>query len=167
MKLQAEVRGIKSEVEIHRDGRCVVAVVDGRRYELDVSEPQTDTYLFKLDQKIFEALTSTSSNSDSFSVSVRNEPFDVTIIDKKRLRNAASETVAADGVVEIRSAMPGKIVRILVNVGMRVKKGDGVIVVEAMKMQNELKSPKDGAVKELRVGVDTTVSAGDVLLTIE
>ncbi|MBC7900992.1 MAG: biotin/lipoyl-binding protein [Saprospiraceae bacterium] len=63
--------------------------------------------------------------------------------------------------------MPGKVVRILVEKGAEVKKGEGVVVVEAMKMQNELKSPKDGIVKDIKIEEGATVSAGDILVWIE
>ncbi|HMJ09649.1 MAG TPA: biotin/lipoyl-containing protein, partial [Pyrinomonadaceae bacterium] len=59
------------------------------------------------------------------------------------------------------------VVRVLVEVGTAVEKGDGVIVVEAMKMQNELKAPKGGIIKEIRVGEGSTVSAGETLATVE
>jgi biotin carboxyl carrier protein len=63
--------------------------------------------------------------------------------------------------------MPGKVARVLVETGSSVEKGDGVVVVEAMKMQNELKSPKAGIVKEIQAEEGATVSAGDILATIE
>ena len=63
--------------------------------------------------------------------------------------------------------MPGKVVRVLVERGAEVEAGDGVIVVEAMKMQNELKAPKSGIVKEIRVTEGAAVSSGDILMTIE
>ena len=63
--------------------------------------------------------------------------------------------------------MPGKVVRILVSNGAQVQKGDGVIVVEAMKMQNEMKSPKDGVVTTILVKEGDNVGAGDVLLVVE
>ena len=63
--------------------------------------------------------------------------------------------------------MPGKLVRILVEVGAEIKQGEGVLVVEAMKMQNEMKAPKDGIVKEIRFAEGATVNAGDILAIIE
>jgi biotin carboxyl carrier protein len=63
--------------------------------------------------------------------------------------------------------MPGKVVRVLVEEGATVEAGAGLVVVEAMKMQNELKSPKAGTVTELRAREGTTVNAGDVLAVIE
>ena len=63
--------------------------------------------------------------------------------------------------------MPGKVVRLIANVGDTVEKGDPVLVVEAMKMQNDLKAAKAGIVKEIRVSEGTTVAAGDVLAVID
>ncbi len=83
------------------------------------------------------------------------------------MKSAAGAGANADGAAEIKTAMPGKLVRILVEVGAEVKQGDGVLVVEAMKMQNEMKSPKDGIVKEIRFEEGATVNAGDVLAIIE
>ena len=63
--------------------------------------------------------------------------------------------------------MPGKVVRLLVAVGDQVTPGQGLIVVEAMKMQNEMKSPKTGTVVEIKTKDGATVSAGEILIVIE
>ncbi|HZH33964.1 MAG TPA: biotin/lipoyl-containing protein, partial [Pyrinomonadaceae bacterium] len=93
--------------------------------------------------------------------------FDFKLSDPKRLRGAAALGEAADGIAQIVTMMPGKVVRVLVEAGAEVQKGDSILVVEAMKMQNEMKSPKDGVVKEVRVETGSTVNAGDVLAVIE
>ena len=168
MKLQAEIEGEKHEVEINRDGRTVTATIDGRRYELDVSEPEQDLYLVKNEGKVSQVFVSPKANKDSeFGVTIHGRHLDVEIIDPKRLRSAGDNHEHMDGRAEIKTAMPGKVVRILVKTGAEVAKGDGVIVVEAMKMQNELRSPKDGSVKEIRAADGDTVNAGEVLVVIE
>lgn len=168
MKLQAEIGGEKHEVEIAREGRSVTATVDGRRYELDVSEPEKDLYLVKNEGNVSQVFVSTKANKDSeFGVTIRGRHLDVEIVDPKRLRSAGDNHDHMDGRAEIKTAMPGKVVRILVESGAEVAKGDGIIVVEAMKMQNELKSPKDGFVKEIRAAEGETVNAGDILVVIE
>ena len=63
--------------------------------------------------------------------------------------------------------MPGKVVRLLVEAGATVEAGDGLVIVEAMKMQNELKSPKSGKVVEIHTQTGATVNAGEVLITVE
>lgn len=81
--------------------------------------------------------------------------------------SAADADAAAHGPQRIMAPMPGKIVRVLVSVGDEVAAGQGIAVVEAMKMQNEMQSPKAGRVAELRAAAGATVAAGDVLATIE
>ncbi|HKX83269.1 MAG TPA: biotin/lipoyl-containing protein, partial [Pyrinomonadaceae bacterium] len=137
-----------------------------REYELDVSEPEPGVFLIRHDNEIYEAAV-TVSNDGKRIVSLKGKDHEIVLYDPKRLRSSAGADAHADGVAEIKTAMPGKVVRILTAPGTPVEKGDGVIVVEAMKMQNELKSPKAGTVKEIRVEEGTTVSAGDVLATIE
>jgi len=168
MKLQAEIRDQKCSIEIKRNGDFVVAEIDGRRYELEVSEPENGVYLLKKDGLIFEvSVTPPRISSEPFRTRLRNKEFEIRIIDPKRLRSAATEHAHGDGLAEIRTAMPGKVIRIIAAAGTEIKKGDGVIVVEAMKMQNEMKSPKDGIVKLVCVEEGVAVNAGDVLAVIE
>src|SRR5256885_13876743 len=75
--------------------------------------------------------------------------------------------VGPHGRATIVAAMPGKIVRILVGVGEEVKAAQGVVVIEAMKMQNELKAPQDGRVTAINVKENDSVNAGTILATIE
>jgi biotin carboxyl carrier protein len=63
--------------------------------------------------------------------------------------------------------MPGRVIRVLVESGQEIGAGQGLIVVEAMKMQNEMKSPRAGRVAEVRAAAGATVSAGDILVVIE
>jgi biotin carboxyl carrier protein len=102
----------------------------------------------------------------TFSVTLRGKSFGVTIIDPKRLRSGHISGTHDHGSAEIVSPMPGKIVRVLVEVGAQVEAGAGIVVVEAMKMQNEMKSPKAGVVVSINAEPGTTVNAGDVLAVI-
>lgn len=166
MKYIAENNENEYEVEISRDGRIVSASVDGRSYEVEVSEPESGVYLIKNGAKVYEAAVGKAEDG-TFRTRIGEHYFDIGVVDPKRLRGRSSAAGDLDGVAEIRTAMPGKIVRVLVAAGDTVEKGDGIIVVEAMKMQNELKSPKSGTVGEIRFAEGATVSAGDVLVTIE
>ena len=84
-----------------------------------------------------------------------------------RDRPANSKNAGAAGPVELRAQMPGKIIKLLVEIGSAGSAGQGLIVVEAMKMQNEVKAPKGGSVKSINVAEGDTVSAGDSLLIVE
>ena len=164
MKLHAELDGNNHEVEIKHDDAKVFARVDDREYELEVSEPEPGVYLLKHDGKIFEASV---SGGDPAQVRIGSNQLEVKLIDPKRLRGAGAAHEHGDGLAEIKTAMPGKVVNVLQSVGASVEKGDGIMVVEAMKMQNELKSPKAGVIKEIRITEGAAVSAGDILATIE
>lgn len=168
MKLHAEIGDEKRVIELGRDGERVFASVDGRDYEIEVSEPERGVYLFKNDGKVTEVFVSPRTRpGEPVEVQIRGASFEIKLIDPKRLRGSVGESEHGDGVAEIRTAMPGKVVRLLVEVGSAVEKGDGVLVVEAMKMQNELKAPKAGVVKEFKITEGQTVAAGDVLAAIE
>jgi biotin carboxyl carrier protein len=88
------------------------------------------------------------------------------VFDPRELR-AGNRRSGLAGRQEVLVPMPGKVVRVLVTVGDSVEEGQGLVVVEAMKMQNEMKSPKKGRVAEVRVKADATVSAGEVLVVVE
>ena len=168
MKLWAQADGEEFEVEVRRDGDRLFARVNDRSYELEVSEPEKNVFLFKDQGKISEVFVSPDTSSgDPYSVRVGSSELNIKITDPKRLRGSAVDSNAVGGKAEIKTAMPGKVVRILVQEGAEVQKGDGLMVVEAMKMQNEMRSPKHGHAAGIRVAEGDTVGAGDVLLTVE
>jgi biotin carboxyl carrier protein len=84
-----------------------------------------------------------------------------------RDRAANARVAGAKGPMDVRAQMPGKIIKLLVEVGVAVTAGQGLIVVEAMKMQNEVKAPKDGTLTRVHVAEGGTVGAGDLLLVVE
>lgn len=168
MKLTAELNHEKHEIEIMRDGKKVFAEIDGRKYELEATEPEPNVFLLKKDGRIYEIFVSPRQNpGEPFHVRLKAREFEIALTDPKRLRGAGTDAEHGDGLAEIKTAMPGKVVRVLIETGAEIKKGESVIVVEAMKMQNEMKSPKDGIVKEIRFPEGATVNAGDVLAVIE
>ena len=88
------------------------------------------------------------------------------VFDSRDLRPGPCAT-ANHGRQEIAASMPGKVIRVLVAAGDTVEEGQGLVVVEAMKMQNEMKSPKAGRVAEVRARPDATVGAGEILVVVE
>lgn len=168
MKIQAELNNEKHEIEIKRDSEKVFARVDEREYEIEASEPEPNIYLFKNEGRIYQIFVSPQTDfAAPFKVNVGNHQLEIKTFDPKKLRGSGVLNAKADGIAEIKTAMPGKLVRVLTQVGAEIKAGEGVLVVEAMKMQNEMKSPKDGIVKEIRFSEGATVNAGDVLAIIE
>ena len=101
-------------------------------------------------------------------VSLRHSTLPVEILDEKKLRmRRAAGKFTVEGRQAVTSPMPGKVVKVLVKAGDEVRQGQGLVVVEAMKMENELKSPKDGKVVELLVAEGQAVEANAKLCAIE
>jgi biotin carboxyl carrier protein len=84
-----------------------------------------------------------------------------------RDRSSKKKKVSAAGPMELRTLMPGKVIKLLVQVGAAVEVGQGLMVVEAMKMQNEMKSPKRGIVSRIHAVEGATVAAGEALIVVE
>ena len=93
--------------------------------------------------------------------------FTVEVSDPRSLRSKKLLRGTSDGPISLIAPMPGKIVRVLVSENATVHAGQGLVVVEAMKMQNEVKSPKNGRVRKMTAKEGAPVNAGDVLATVE
>jgi biotin carboxyl carrier protein len=90
----------------------------------------------------------------------------VQVEDPRSLRTRRAVAAHAHGPQNVTAPMPGKIVRIIVSKGQEVEQGEGVVVIEAMKMQNLLKSPKQGKVQHIAVVEGSSVNASDILVVI-
>jgi biotin carboxyl carrier protein len=169
MKLKAELAGEQHQIEIKRDGARVSALIGNRRYELEAREQGAGVYLLLAGNRVFECRVDQSETQRArMEVHVGGETHAVTLADPKRLRGAQLTGAQADGTAaQIVAPMPGKVVRVLVQQGAQVEAGEGILVVEAMKMQNEMKSPKAGTVTELHAAAGKTVNAGEILAVIE
>jgi acetyl/propionyl-CoA carboxylase alpha subunit len=99
-------------------------------------------------------------------VSVNGRVFHVEVLDPRGLRGRRT-AAESSGPQSVTAPMPGRVLRVLVEAGQDVEAGQGLIVVEAMKMQNEMKSPRAGRVASVKVEAGATVSAGDILVVIE
>jgi biotin carboxyl carrier protein len=136
-----EYNGLSQAYSLEPSGPAIFSIlIEGRSYQATVLAPGT--------------------------IQVNNQIFEVEIYDPRELR-ARRSTGAQHGLQNIAAPMPGKVVRVLVSVGDPVEPGQGLIVVEAMKMQNEMKSPKAGVVVEIKTKDGATVAAGEILIVIE
>jgi biotin carboxyl carrier protein len=145
-------------------------LIDGHAVEIDpqhlesVKEVEPGVYSVLLEDRSFEVRTIGAQNG--LSVETRGRRFTVEVRDP---RNASRQSRAATGSgrQRISAPMPGKVVRLLVGEGDTVDIGQGLIVVEAMKMQNEMKASRAGRVVEVCVRDGDTVTAGDTLVVLE
>jgi hypothetical protein len=170
MKLNAEIEGEKVALEVRREGGRVSAEVGGRRYELEAREVGAGEYLLIREGRVYECRVGAEPGGGGrgdLRVSVGAREYGVRLTDPKHLRGGGVGAGEQGGRAQVKAPMPGKVVRVLVEAGQAVEAGQGLVVVEAMKMQNELKSPKSGTIAELRAEPNSTVNAGDVLVVVE
>ena len=168
IKLKADIHGKQHDVRLLRSEEALSAEIDGRAYEVEVRNPGGAEFVIRHGTQIYVCRISRSGKQPgSYEVNIRGTDYAIQIIDPKRSRGAQSAGEHDHGAVQIIAPMPGKVVRLLVEVGSQVEAGAGIVVVEAMKMQNEMKAPKAGVVVSLNASNGATVNAGDVLAVIE
>jgi biotin carboxyl carrier protein len=164
MLYDVSIDGKIYRLELNRADGCWSCRLDGRDLEVDALLARPDVLSLRIGNTAYEVRS--ERVADELHMWVGSRRFAAEVRDPRSLRGRAR---AADdhGPRKISAPMPGKVVRLLVNQGDPVEAGAGVAVVEAMKMQNEIKSPKEGRVADLRVAPGDTVAAGDTLATIE
>lgn len=141
--------------------------VDGKVYEVDFeSVSGQPVYSLIVDGKSHEGYVAQAD--DNWQVLLRGRLFPITVEDEreKRLRSAAGGGVAETGEFHLRAPMPGLVVAIPVEEGQSILKGQVLLILESMKMQNELKAPRDGIVGRIRVKPGETVEQKQTLLSI-
>jgi biotin carboxyl carrier protein len=155
------------EVEVDVDGDRVT--VGGRTMVATLGPvPGTPLRQLSLDGRP-ETLVMQAAGRGQWAIGLRGERWEVEVMDE-RTRHIRSLTGGADrqrGAGALRAPMPGLVVRVLVEPGQAVSRGAGVVVLEAMKMENELKAAADGTVKSVRVGTGEPVEKGQVLVEFD
>ncbi len=152
-------------VEIKKDGQDYVIQLEDKSHRYQALLSKNPIYSFLVDDaKILEA--EVSFNNDLCDMNIGHVPYHLEIFDpRKRIFSQSEHGGAASGGT-ITAPMPGKVVDVKVSKGDTVRKGQAVIVVEAMKMQNELPSLIDGKVEEIAVKAGDTVESGQKLVVI-
>ncbi|MGA7909642.1 MAG: biotin/lipoyl-containing protein [Candidatus Sulfotelmatobacter sp.] len=138
--------------------------LDGHEVEVDAVLARPDVLSLRIGSKAYEVKCERVGNDVHLWVGSRR--FATEVRDPRSLRGRA-RAVDEHGPKQLTAPMPGKVVRVLVREGDEVEAGAGVIVVEAMKMQNEIKSPKRGKIQKILAAADAAVNAGDVLAIVE
>jgi acetyl/propionyl-CoA carboxylase alpha subunit len=158
-----EIDGTKRRVELPSallDG-AMECVVDGRSVMADARMLQAGVMSLVVDGRQYRCVL------DGDGVLIGGRRFGFEVSDPRSLQGRRGVGVGAAGPRAVKAPMPGRVVRVLVAAGDEVAEHQGVVVIEAMKMQNELKSPKAGKVVRVVVAVGETVGAGDVLVVVE
>jgi biotin carboxyl carrier protein len=154
-------------VEIEESSKSVYRVsVDGHVFVVDGKKTGRTNFSLIVDNRSFEI--EVDNSEDEYRVLVDGRNYHINLLDERRVRIGGDSTGAAlQGRQKVSVPMPGKIIAILVAEGDTVEKGQGLVIVEAMKMENEVHSPIAGEVKEIKVKPGDTVEGGAVLLIVE
>lgn len=156
--------------QLRRDGDKIVARrlddrAEGTDTVIDWRRPQHGIYSLLIDDRSFEVFV--APHDGHLTVHLRSRTYQVQAHDVRRHRSTAIGEAAGDGTVRITAPIPGRVTRVLVTPGQAVSRGDGIVVVEAMKMENELRAPRDGVVGEVSVEEGQGVEGGALLATVE
>jgi len=127
-------------------------IINGRSYEVERERGEAED---------------AESAGDAFNIVIRGRRYAAELRDPRALRSRRAQGMQGAGPKKLVSPMPGKVLRVLAAQGSTVEAGAGVLVIEAMKMQNEIKSPKQGIIKKLFASEGAAVNAGDVLAIVE
>ncbi len=162
MTVWLEVEGEKRRVELPAEiGGGMECSVDGRPVVADVRVLQAGVMSLLIDGRQYRCVL------DGNGVVIGGRRFAFEVADPRSLQGRRGAGAGTDGPRSVKAPMPGRMVRVLVEVGDEVEEGQALLVIEAMKMQNELKSPKTGRVARIAVGVGDAVGSGDVLIVVE
>lgn len=154
-------------VEIEEVGRSLYRVaVDGNEFLVDGKKTGLTDYSLIVDNRSFEV--DVDITEDEYRVLVDGRSYHVELVDERRVRlGGAQPGIQLQGRQQVSVPMPGKAIAVLVGEGDRVEKGQGLVIVEAMKMENEVRSPIAGEVKEVRVKAGDALEAGALLMVVE
>ena len=166
MKLELEIDGQILAAEFSAANGLAQLKLGERTYQAEVNQPEPDFFVVQLRNRVYRCALEKSPTGET-EVVVNGRRIPVSIRDKKRLRSNAGTGANTSGKANLISPMPGKVVRVLLSVGDEVEANQGVVIVEAMKMQNEVLSPKTGKVADIRVVEGQTVNAGEIMAVIE
>jgi biotin carboxyl carrier protein len=153
-------------IEVHPTGDSLFTIdIDGAPRTVDSRRIGQTTYSLLIDGR--SVVAEVSADGDQFTVTIAGEVFRMRLVDERKRKITLGQPEEEHGRREIRASMPGKVVEVLVQVGDLLKRDQGVVIVEAMKMENELKSPAAGEVKEILVKAGQAVEANQVLVVVE
>lgn len=170
MIFDVEVNGTIQRLQLERTATGYTVTMDGRTLAADVCEPMPGVVSVLIGEdgnggRAYRAVPLIAAE-ERF-IAMRGDPHRVSVADPRSLRGQHKRAGGANGKLQMKAVMPGRVARVLVEAGLEVAAHEAVLVVEAMKMQNELKVTRAGRVTEVRVSAGDTVAAGQVMLVIE
>ena len=165
MKIEIELYGKLRSVEMIHAGARTQWTVDGRALHADTLEVSPGVYSILIEGESFEALVVPQRDSELL-VTVASHAYTVSVHNPRKWKRNRGLGAEAEGPQQLRAPMPGKIILLLMKAGDTVEAGQGLVVMEAMTMQNEIRSPKSGKIERLLVIEGQTVNTGEVVAIV-
>lgn len=153
---------------ISRDGNIFEVEVDGKIYKVDLIHTNDGTYSIIENGHSYNIELVPQNQNKKYTAYTLYKSLEVEIIDAEAryLMNRGGNGFSTNKNT-VSSPMPGKVVKVLVKVGDKVKKGETVIIISAMKMESEYSAPKDGIVKKINVKYDDTIEGNQILIELD
>jgi biotin carboxyl carrier protein len=181
LSFQVDVDGTVRRLALEHRGEGWVAQIDGRSVPVDVCEPTPGMLSLLIGEEASEGAGHSEENgaggrsyrcvrvilADEESIAVGSRQHRIAVSDPRSLRGRRKRGGAGNGMLQVKASMPGRVARVLVAPGEVVVAQQGIMVIEAMKMQNELKAARDGRIAEVRVAAGDKVASGQVLAVLE
>jgi biotin carboxyl carrier protein len=168
VQYEVDVNGRRVLVVIHRQNNRLVVTVDGREAPVDAVRVDAHTWSLLVGTSSFEVTLAPGADTGRLSVGVGPVPVAVALSGRKRWgrKDDSGAASGGNGPDHLVAVMAGKVVRVLAKVGEGVRARQAIVVIEAMKMENELRAARDGVVKEVRVREGQSVDAGTTLVVV-
>lgn len=164
MKLEIDIAGAAHTVELSHDGSGLSCAIDDAPVNGNAIEVAPGIYSILIDGRSFEVRL--EQFAGDLRASVGSAEYALRVRDPRKWERNRGAAVSFQGRHHVAAPMPGRVVRVLAEPGAVVTVGQGIVVVEAMKMQNEVRSPKDGRVERILVKEGQTVNAGDTIAVV-
>ena len=167
MRLLVNAGGVTYTVELDEgNGTGLVRVrVDDREYVIDATNPAPGLYSLLVHGKVYNAAV--WQRRGRREVQIGQWSTSVEVASAQTQRPSAKPTAALSGRQEITAPMSGRVIQVLVQPGQTVQAGESLVIIEAMKMETEIRAIAPGQVRNIQAAVDTAVEAGQLLLVIE
>lgn len=166
MKYEVTVGEQAYTVEITPDGKVLL---DDEPMVVDFGViGESGLYLLLVNNESFEALVEQDEDSGTWNVLMRGNMYEADVMDERSLllRSRKMTLVPESGEVAIKAPMPGLVVAVPVEIGQPIEEGDNLVILESMKMENELKAPRAGRVERISVGAGDSVERNQTLVVI-
>jgi biotin carboxyl carrier protein len=167
MKFYVDVDGRTFELDFQEEDGQIRVDVNGHQLTLDLRQvSQPSLYSLLIDNRSYDVLA--EARDDEYDILIGPEMFHLTVQDEwtRRLANIQRKTSVETGELAIKAPMPGAVISVDVEVGQDVKRGQGLVVLAAMKMENLIKAPRPGRVVSIEVQAGQTVEQGRTLVVI-